>query len=238
LAAIAFPPPPPPRPAAAAGDAMAAMRSVLNICVNLTNDRAGGGLELLASGGLESTVALLPRLAAAVGLAGCPGAGGGGAAAPAAGGAGVDEAANVLSAALVMLSNAVEVQPACAAALAPHMPMMAWLFSASHEASQQQPSAGGALEEVTEEALEAGERSEKALIVCPYAALLLACLLHAGAGGREAREAARAAMPGGVFAPLTRVVHRFLAFTEGVRTLPEAAAATLRAAIEGLREGE
>jgi len=34
------------------------------------------------------------------------------------------------------------------------------------------------------------------------------------------------------------VVHRFLAFTEGVRTLPEAAAATLRAAIEGLREGE
>jgi hypothetical protein len=115
--------------------------------------------------------------------------------------------------------------------------MMAWLFSASFDASQQQPATVGALE-VTEEALEAGERSEKALIVCPYAALLLACLLHAGAGGREARQAARAAMPGGVFAPLTRVVQRFLAFTEGVRTLPEAAAATLRAAIEGLREGE
>jgi len=40
-------------------------------------------------------------------------------------------------------------------------------------------------------------------------------------------------MPGGVFTPLTRVVHRILAFTEGVRTLPEVAAATLRVAIEG-----
>jgi hypothetical protein len=190
------------------GCAAAALRGALHVLTNLTNERPEGARALLSTGGMARVAELLPALAkAALGPQEQPC--DPGAASP----------AEALNAALCALANAVEVHAPCAHALQPRMPFLAQLFAQASATAAASPATGAQHaaaqegedqddDDVTTESLEAAERGAAALIVAAYAAMLLACLLHARVGGDQGRLTVSQAMPGGTLKPLLTVLVR------------------------------